>query len=262
MLIMAKDKREFTGVFIPACIWESKELTPAEKMMLGEIIALSESRGYCSAGRQHFADWLDCTLPNISYMYKKLENMGYLSIEREPGKSPKMIVNKSLFYTRKRDLPVNGIDGGSKPDLPLPVNGIDGGSKPHLPEIQYKGKSLNTIENTTLLSVVDFLNQCAGAEFRPNSKSTAEPISARLKEGFSEDDLKLVVEHKNLQWGADPKMFEYLRPKTLFGQEKFESYLQAAKRWQASGKPSLTQQQKNGAYKQTGEDRSTTGAFS
>jgi Mn-dependent DtxR family transcriptional regulator len=74
---MAKDKREFTGVFIPACVWESKELTPAEKMMLGEIIALSESRGYCSAGRQHFADWLDCTLPNISYMYKTLKSTGY-----------------------------------------------------------------------------------------------------------------------------------------------------------------------------------------
>ena len=244
---MAKDKREFTGVFIPACVWESKDLTPAEKMMLGEILALSESRGYCSAGRQHFADWLDCTLPNISYMYKKLENMGYLSIEREPGKSPKMIVNKSLFYTRKRDLPVNGIDGGSKP---------------HLPEIQYKGKSLNTIENPILLSVVDFLNKTTGSEFRPNSKSTSEPITARLKEGFTDADLKLVVEHKNLQWGADPKMFEYLRPKTLFGLEKFESYLQAAKRWEQSDKPSLTQQTKNGAYKQTGEDRSTTGAFS
>lgn len=124
-------------------------------------------------------------------------------------------------------------------------------------------KSANNSEsNEVVLYVVDFLNQCTGAEFRPNSKSTADPISARLKEGFSEDDLKLVVEHKNLQWGADPKMFEYLRPKTLFGQEKFESYLQAAKRWQSSGKPSITQQQKNGAYKQTGEDRSTTGAFS
>lgn len=123
-------------------------------------------------------------------------------------------------------------------------------------------KSANNSEsNEVVLYVVDFLNQCTGSEFRPNSKSTAEPISARLKEGFSEDDLKLVVEHKNLQWGGDTKMFEYLRPKTLFGQEKFESYLQAAKRWQASGKPSLTQQ-KNGAYKQTGEDRSTTGAFS
>ena len=114
-----------------------------------------------------------------------------------------------------------------------------------------------------VFEVVDFLNKTTGSEFRPNSKSTSDPINARLKEGFTEADLKLVVEHKNLQWGADPKMFEYLRPKTLFGLEKFESYLQAAKRWEQSGKPSLTNTQKNGAYKQPiGEDRSTSGAFS
>ncbi len=46
-----------------------------------------------------------------------------------------------------------------------------------------------------------------------------------MRDGFSVDDIKSVIEHKVGEWKDDPKMSEYLRPSTLFG-NKFESYLQ------------------------------------
>ena len=46
--------------------------------------------------------------------------------------------------------------------------------------------------------------------------------------GYSIDDVRLVCESKQAEWGADPKRQQWLRPHTLFG-EKFEGYLAAAK---------------------------------
>lgn len=149
---------EFTGVFIPAHIWLSKELEPAEKMFLGEIEALSKKTGWCSAGRKHFAEWLNCSEPNVSYYTSKLEKLGFVEVHRTQGFGSKMRVVSEKFYTEQ---PVNQIDGGSKRDLRGVVNGIYGGSKRGLPvntiEIQNnkergekEKKPLSPSENQTL----------------------------------------------------------------------------------------------------------------
>ena len=132
-------KREFTGVFIPAHIWTSKELIPAEKMILGEIDALSKTRGYCDASRAHFAEWLGCTVQNVTYYFEKLQRLGFVSVEKIPGYRSKISLIQSRFY---EDQGVNGTDGGGKPHLLVGVNGTDGGGKRGLPEIkeEIKGK--------------------------------------------------------------------------------------------------------------------------
>ncbi len=132
-------KREFTGVFIPAHIWTSKELIPAEKMILGEIDALSKTRGYCDASRAHFAEWLGCTVQNVTYYFEKLQRLGFISVEKIPGYRSKIALIQSRFY---EDQGVNWTDGGGKPHLRVGVNGADGGGKRGLPEIkeEIKGK--------------------------------------------------------------------------------------------------------------------------
>lgn len=46
--------------------------------------------------------------------------------------------------------------------------------------------------------------------------------------GYTIDDVRMVCEQQQAEWGADPKRQKWLRPHTLFG-EKFEGYLAAAK---------------------------------
>lgn len=46
--------------------------------------------------------------------------------------------------------------------------------------------------------------------------------------GYSIDDVRMVCEQQQAEWGADPKRQKWLRPHTLFG-AKFEGYLEAAK---------------------------------
>ena len=63
-----------------------------------------------------------------------------------------------------------------------------------------------------------------GKHFRKSIANTTRVINARIKEGFTVDDFKAVVDKKVIEWGKDERMKQYLRPQTLFG-TKFESYL-------------------------------------
>ena len=81
-------------------------------------------------------------------------------------------------------------------------------------------------ENNIYNEVIKYLNEKANTNYRPSTKNTQSFISARLKEGFTVEDFKKVIDVKAKSWiGTD---FEkYLRPATLFG-TKFENYLNEA----------------------------------
>lgn len=81
-------------------------------------------------------------------------------------------------------------------------------------------------KNKIYLSIIDYLNQKTGKKFKISSKKTKSSINARLKEGYTLDDFKTVIDNKCSEWLNDPKMNQYLRPETLFG-TKFASYLYA-----------------------------------
>lgn len=72
--------------------------------------------------------------------------------------------------------------------------------------------------------VVNELNIKTNSKFRASNKKTQSLISARLKEGYSPEDFFMVIDNMCKKWLNDPKMQDYLRPETLFG-NKFESYL-------------------------------------
>lgn len=74
--------------------------------------------------------------------------------------------------------------------------------------------------------IVDHLNQRAGTHYKATTANTRKLIKARLKEGFTIEDIKLVIDKKCADWLNNRDMAQYLRPETLFG-PKFESYLNA-----------------------------------
>ena len=82
--------------------------------------------------------------------------------------------------------------------------------------------------------VIDYLNQKAGTKYRATTAATKRLVGARLKEGFTVDDCKKVIDNKVADWLGDEKMKNYLRPNTLFQASKFESYLNEVpkKSWQ------------------------------
>lgn len=71
--------------------------------------------------------------------------------------------------------------------------------------------------------ILDFLNAKTGRHYEP-VEANLKPIAARLAEGSTPDDVRSVIAKKCRDWGADEKMAEFLRPKTLFNATNFANY--------------------------------------
>ena len=86
-----------------------------------------------------------------------------------------------------------------------------------------KGRALTD----TCTVVVKHLNELTGSRYKPSAKYLKVLIGARLADGYTQDDFITVIDRQVAKWGKDPKMAEYLRPKTLFTPANFDSYLNA-----------------------------------
>ena len=78
-------------------------------------------------------------------------------------------------------------------------------------------------------AIIAYLNSKAGTSFKASSKATQSLISGRWRDGYTLDDFKAVIDVKCAEWLTNPKMRQYLRPKTLFAASNFEGYLQQPK---------------------------------
>lgn len=74
-----------------------------------------------------------------------------------------------------------------------------------------------------ICAVISHLNDAIGTNYKFDTPQTVRLITARVNEGYTENDFKVVIDKKVKEWkGTD--MERYLRPETLFG-NKFEGYL-------------------------------------
>lgn len=84
-------------------------------------------------------------------------------------------------------------------------------------------KKDNKVNKDNYIYIVEYLNLKAGTKYKADTKKTISLIDARLKEGFTLDDFKKVIDNKIATWKGT-EWEKYLRPETLFG-NKFEGYL-------------------------------------
>lgn len=75
--------------------------------------------------------------------------------------------------------------------------------------------------------IIDYLNKATGKNFKPGTKITQRYIAARLKEGFTAEDFKAVIDNMAYNWSGT-RFQQYLAPSTLFS-SKFETYLHVGK---------------------------------
>jgi uncharacterized phage protein (TIGR02220 family) len=93
--------------------------------------------------------------------------------------------------------------------------------------IDKKVKKVVSKENKEVaVKVLEYLNIETGSKYSSKKGSNIELISARINEGYSFEDFKIVIDKKIKDWkGTDWE--KYLRPLTLFSKTKFENYLNA-----------------------------------
>lgn len=200
-------ERAFKGIWIPAEIWLSKDLTIMEKIFLVEIDSLDNDDG-CYASNKYFAEFFGITNGRASQIISKLSEKGYVNIDYEmDGK----LIKKRILKVNKMAYPVFNL-------LNTSIKYSKGGYLENYKDNNIYSNNLNLIKD-----IVEYLNNKAGTKYHYKTKDTQKHINARLSEGFTLDDFKKVIDTKCDEWlGTD--MEKFLRPMTLFG-NKFESYL-------------------------------------
>ena len=179
-----------------------------------------------TGSRQYLCDFTGATKPTIDKALDELVNKGFITRIVE-------VLNGVTFNKYKANLDILNFTS-SKETLPPSKETLLGGSKETLPNnININNKEYNN--NYIYTSICDYLNDKAGTNYRASSKNTQSHINARLREGYTEDDFKRVIDNKVSQWKNDSVMCQYLRPETLFG-NKFEAYLNEKQVIQKSNK--------------------------
>lgn len=203
---MDENLRDFKGVWIPKEVWLDERLSALEKIILTEIDSLDNGEKGCWASNSYLADFCQCSEATITRAITKLKDLGYLTFAAFDGRT-------RLLQSRLR-----------KKTTEPPQNDEAAPAKVHTNNIN-NNQDNNKNNNNIYIAVIDYLNQKAGTAYRSGSKATQSHINARLKEGFTVEDFKKVIDNKCADWKGT-EWEKFLRPETLFG-SKFENYLNA-----------------------------------
>ena len=139
---------------------------------------------------------------------------------------------KETAYTEEKEQLVMDKNGGYhlKEEFGIPSIGIPSIDKNRLDKESIDIYSANSESKKSKFSeeteeIISYLNSKAGTHYR-NVDSNRKLITARMKEGYTVEDFKTVIDKKCDEWkGTD--MQQFIRPVTLFQASKFENYLNA-----------------------------------
>ena len=160
---------------------------------------------------------LGLTTQKVRTILKNLEKKGYIEFLTSGSKGKE----STLKITIKQQLFNNNATNKSEQ-----LQQVEGGKQ------QQSNNNVTTLskkkekDNNIYSLVIDYLNKKANTNYRPTTKNTQSFINARVKEGYTVEDFKKVINSKSKEW-LNTDFEKYLRPATLFG-TKFENYLNEA----------------------------------
>ena len=224
--------RAFNGVWIPKKYWLDENLSIVEVTFMAEIESLDGDNG-CYASNNHFAEFFGMTASRVSQIINSLSDRGYLKISYEKNGKQVVsrlirVVNKLNGGIKKTKSPIKKTKGGY-------LENCEGNNTPRVIQDNNTDKSNKGSAQPPHLSaqrkeVIDYLNKKTGKRFKPNADGNKRVIDPRLKDGYTVDDLKHIIDVKYDQWHGNTFSNgqlgdNYLRPETLFRVSKIEGYL-------------------------------------
>ena len=250
---------EFTGsrlfLNIPASVAHDERIKSDKSILLyGEVLSMINVTGSFYMSNKALAKRLRCTPQTVIRCVRELEKLKYIKSTMVKDEKSGAVKGRKIELL---PIPTNtDVKGEGNTDVNTPITSMlntpyhscyEGGNT-DVTQIEQYNKTINrTEEDIDKLpssepnsdpeleekqksqkipyeQIVDYLNQKTNFHYRATSEKTRKNIKARFKEGFTEDDFKYVIDKKCDEWLDDKRMFQYLRPSTLFG-TKFEFYL-------------------------------------
>lgn len=223
---METEKPSYYAI-IPAEVRYDHRLKANEKLLYGEVTALCSSSGECWASNKFFAELYDVHITNVSRWVNSLVDKGYLESQ--------LVYKEGTKEIEKRVLRLSSVSRNVKtPHSKNVKTSISKNAKENNTSINNTSMNNNILSSNLddtkgkAVEIIDYLNEKAGKRFSHKTKETAKHINARLKDGYTVDDFKRVIDNRVMKWARDKKMKEYIRPDTLFTPTNFEKYFNDA----------------------------------
>lgn len=139
---------------IPAEVRYSKQISANEKLMYGEVSALSNKNGYCNASNGYFAELFEVDKKTVSRWINRLEKVGFLNVRfiflnREGTMSERRIyINDFIELPHRKimDTPPQNNGGGIHKKVEQNITSINNNKKE-----EEKKKIVNFYENNVTL---------------------------------------------------------------------------------------------------------------
>ena len=164
---------------------------------------------------------LNLTTQKVRTILKKFEKEGYIKFLTSGSKGKE----STLKLTIKQQLFNNNATNKSEQ-----LQRVEESDNSNLTTKQQQSnnttKKKEKDNNNIYSLVIDYLNRKASTNYRASTKNTQGFINARVREGYTVEDFKKVIDSKSKEW-LNTDFEKYLRPATLFG-TKFENYLNEA----------------------------------
>ena len=164
---------------------------------------------------------LNLTTQKVRTILKKFEKEGYIQLLSSGSKGKestlKLTIKQQLFNnnTTNKVEKLQGVED-------LTNNNLTTNQQQSNNTTKDKKKKDNIIYGL----IINYLNEKASTNYKASTKNTQSFINARIKEGYTVEDFKKVIDSKSKDW-LNTEFDKYLRPSTLFG-TKFENYLNEA----------------------------------
>ena len=192
-------KRAFRGVWIPAEIWLSKELTLQEKVFFAEIDSLNNDDG-CYASNQYFSDFFGLSKNRCSEIIKSLEKKGLISIEYEREENKKNIKRRVIKVFGKSNRGIREIEEGYS---------------------ENREENNTCINNKYIYTIFEHWNSKNIIKHRKVNKTMESHINARLEEYSLEELLKAIDNYKEVlsndryYWTYKWTLQDFMKPNNI-----------------------------------------------
>ena len=182
---------------------------------------------YLTSVRKLSSRWNWSKDRTLKYL-RMLERLGMIHRESTNQRTLITIDNYDIYQDMQDTDTDTDVDTGK--DTPQTQDGHDTDTGSPQTNNDNNDNNINNIlsenfSSETAKEIIEYLNVVLGSRYTTKNKNLVSMINARLAEGHTVDDFKVVINKKNKQWRNDPKMVGYLRPETLFCAKHFESYL-------------------------------------
>ena len=177
-----KEQKAYYAV-IPANVRYDKRLKANEKLLYGEITALTNERGYCWAANKYFSDLYGVTPQAVSKWINGLKNCGYISIEYTYKNGTKEIESRIIKLASANVSEVLTNDSEALTNVSEGINKC------------LKGYKQKVKDNNTYLNNTD--NNTSKKERKSTSKSYDEQIAEYTGNEELQDALKAFVQMRS-----------------------------------------------------------------